>query len=106
MDYDIVRAGSDSVSRTISTATAIKVEFTVQSNADSTHARGYYFFNTNSSPAEPYEPNIISPVDKLISLTFNTSPLSTYFNFSIRLIVNSGSIPYYVKLKNIKVTKL
>lgn len=98
--------GSDSVSKTISTPTAIKVEFTVQSNADSTHALGYYFFNTNSSPAQPYEPNILSPVDKPVSLTFNTNPLSTYFNFSIRLIVSSGSIPYFVKLKNIKVTKL
>ena len=98
--------GSDSVSKTISTPTAIKVEFTVQSNADSTHALGYYFFNTNSSPAQLYEPNILSPVDMPVSLTFNTNPLSTYFNFSIRLKVSSGSIPYFVKLKNIKVTKL
>lgn len=98
--------GRDSVSQTISTPTAIKVEFTLQSNADSTYALGYYFFNTNSSPAQLYEPNILSPVDMPVSLTFNANPLSTYFNFSIRLIVNSGSIPYFVKLKNIKVTKL
>ncbi len=96
----------DSVSYSISTPTAIKVEFTVQSNADSTYAVGYYFFNTNSSPPEPYVPNILSPVDQPVSLTFNVNPLSTYFNFSVRLIVNGSTIPYYVRLKSIKVTKM
>lgn len=98
--------GHDSVSYSISTPTAVKVEFTLQSNADSSHAMGYYFFNTNSSPAEPYIPNVLEPIDQLISQTYSSNPLSTYFNFSARLKVSGGSMPYYIKLKNIKVMKL
>lgn len=96
----------DSISYSFSSENAIKVEFTLQSNADSTHALGYYYINTNSTPATIYEPNIIAPIDQAFSTTYNTTPLSTYINFSIRVIVTNGTVPYYVKLKNIKVTKL
>lgn len=98
--------GSDSVYYSISTAAAVRVEFTLQSNADSTHARGYYFFTTNSSVPEPYVPNVLAPIDELRSYTLDFSPLSSFFSFAVRLIVNSSAVPYYVRLKNIKVTKL
>lgn len=97
---------SDSVSYSFSTATAIKVDFTLQSNVDSTHALGYYFVFTNSTPAVVYEPNLFVPVDLPISESYILDPLSTYISFSIRLIVTSGAIPYYLRLKDIKVTKL
>lgn len=96
----------DSVSYSFSTATAIKVEFTLQSNVDSTHALGYYFVYTNSTPSSVYEPNLFVTVDLPFSESYITTPLSTYISFSIKLIVNNGTMPYYLKLKDIKVTKL
>jgi|SRR4030095_533881 len=98
--------GADSVYYSTSNAVPVRVEFTLQSNADSTHSLGYWFFITNSTPPEPYVPNIFSPVDEQKTFTLNFNPLSTYFSFAVRLRVNNSTILHYVKLKNIKVTTL
>lgn len=85
---------------------SVKVEFTIQSNVDTPSAYGRFGFYTNGTPVVPYIPEIVAPRDELFSTNLSFAAGSTYFAFSAALNYYSGSISRYVRLKNIKVTKL
>ena len=98
--------GTDSVYFSTQNSGGVSIEFTLQSNADSTdHAIGYYGIYTNATPAIPYFPYIYFPVNEPFSTNLNFSTGTTYFSFSVRLTVNNSTTAHYVRLINIKVTK-
>lgn len=100
-----VAFGTDSVSYSTSESGSVLVEFTIQSNADSVHAIGKWGFHTNATPVVPYQPNIYMPIDEPFSTNLSLAAGSTYFGFAATLNISNSSIWYYVKLKNVKITK-
>lgn len=107
LQQGISSSGIDSAYFSTQNTGGVKIEFTIQSNADSTdHSEGYYGIYSNATPVIVYFPNIYSPINQQYSSNFNFAQGSTYFAFSVRLAVNHSSITRYVRLINIKVTKL
>jgi hypothetical protein len=93
-----------SIDQTIS-ANTVRLDFTLQSNADSVHATGEYKDSTNGTPALPPMQFVHSPIDSQLSYTINVTTQPFYLSFYLRLIVSTpGSIPYYLRFRNIKLT--
>ena len=98
---------SDSVSFATSETGGVKVEFQVQSNADSSlHAIGFYRYYSNATPAIVMLSDIYFPIDNQHNGNFNLASGSTYFSFVTKITTNGAIQPFYVRLKNIKITKL
>jgi hypothetical protein len=102
----VVSSGSDSVYYSTQNSGGVRVEFHLQSNADSSdHSQGYYGIYTNATPVFPLSPDIYTPIDSLVSINLSFASGTTYFAFSVRLSVSNSSIQRYVRLTNIKVIK-
>ncbi len=107
LQQGVSSSGIDSVYFSTQNTGGVKIEYTIQSNADSSdHSAGFYGIYSNATPAIVYFPNIYSPINEQHSSNFNFAQGSTYFAFSVRLVVNNSSMTRYVRLINIKVTKL
>jgi hypothetical protein len=106
LEPSVSASGSDSAYYSINAVGELKVEFTLQANADSTHSIGYWGIYTNATPSIPIIPVIISTIDVQSSanLNFNKNG-ETYFAFGMRLYVKNSTIPHYARLKNIKITR-
>ncbi|MCC7158557.1 MAG: hypothetical protein IT281_03360 [Ignavibacteria bacterium] len=98
-------SGTDSVNFSTSEAGSVKVEFTIQSNVDGIHAKARWGFYTNATPVVPYIPVINGPIDEPFSKNLSLAAGSTYFGFAVSLNIANSTEWYYVKLKNVKVTK-
>jgi hypothetical protein len=97
----------DSIAFSTSETGGFKVEFRVQSNADSSqHSVGYYRYNTNGLPLVVMLPDIYFPIDEQYTSNFNFASGSTYSSFAVKLTTTGTASPFYVRLKNIKITKL
>ena len=87
--------GQDSLYYSTTNTGGVKVEFTVQSNADSTHSVGNWSIYTNATPAVILNHPILDSIDSQESINFNFSASgSTYFALAVRLGVNNSLIPY------------
>ena len=103
----VSNSGKDTVYFSREDYGGVKIEFTLQSNADSTHSYGYWGVYTNATPTFPIIPVIQGSVNRDIlidNLNFNAYH-DTYFAFGIRFYVKNSDVPYYVRIKNIKITK-
>lgn len=99
---------SQSFGQTIS-ATQVKVEYRLQSNVDSAlGCRGSYKDSTNGTGTpSPVNFNIYAPVDSAMSFVWNVSTQPYYSGFGANLVVTvPQSVTRYVRLVNIKVTKV
>ena len=93
-----------SIDQTIS-ANTVRLDFTLQSNADSVHAIGEYKDSTNGTPALPPLQYVYSPIDSQFSYTINVTTQPFYLSFYLRLIVSTpNSISHYLRFRNIKLT--
>ena len=97
---------SDSVTFSTSQTGSVEVIWTLQSNADTAFCKPHWGFYTNATPSIPLV-NITGPVDVRDSTNLNLSSSgSTYFSFAAGLTVTNNPVPYYVRVKNIKIRKL
>lgn len=97
----------DSVSFSTNETGSFKVEFRLQSNVDSSlHAVGFYRYNTNGSPSVVMLPDIYFPRDEQYTSNFSFASGSTYSSFVVKLTTTGTVSPFYVRLKDIKITKL
>ncbi len=104
--YTGTQYSTNTFGQTVS-ASKVKLEFTLQSNADSVHAIGSFKDSTNGSPSLPGERFVYLPVDSAFTYTINVTTQPFYLWFEARIRVwASGSIPFYLRLKNIKVTRI
>ena len=96
----------DSIAYSTNETGSFKVEFRVQSNADSSlHAAGYYRYDTNGSPVAVIYPYIYFPIDEQYTSNFSFAAGSTYSSFVVKLTTTGTASPFYVRLKDIKITK-
>lgn len=98
--------GSDSTYFSTGVTGGIKLEFTLQSNVDTPTALGRWDLYTNAPPPIPYFAAITEPRDEFFSFNQNTVSGLTYFALAIKLNTYNSVIPRYVRIKNIKLTKL
>ncbi len=99
-------SGTDSVIFSTIETGSVKVEFTIQSNIDGIHAKARWGFYTNATPVVPYIPTISGPIDEPFSANLSLAAGSTYFGFAVSMNISNSTEWYYVKLKNVKITKL
>ena len=111
-----VNAGSTGIStdaagfsQTI-TATQVKIEYSLQSNADSSFgASGSYRDSTNGTPIppSPLTINVYGPVDTTYSFTYNVASQPFHAGFNVTMnVTQPNAVTRYIRLTNIKVTKL
>lgn len=91
-------------------ASKITVEFSVQSNADSSiGCSASYLDSTNGSPAppSPLTINVYSPVDTTYSFTYDVVSQPVYSKFEVWMYIGAqpSAVRRYMRLVNIKVTK-
>jgi hypothetical protein len=99
-------SGSDSTYFSTQQTGGVEVYYTLQSNIDTSFGSARWGFYTNATPAFPLL-NITGPIDVTDSTNLNFSTQgATYFSFSVRLNVINSTVPYYVRVKNIKIKKL
>src|SRR5205085_10265843 len=99
--------GTDSsvFSTNTGTASTLKLEFQVVTNADSTNAIGSFYLMSNSPTSLPPEQFIYTPAANSYSYLIDVSQvqdLSVLYHLGLR--TNTTSIPYYIKYTNIKIT--
>lgn len=99
-------SGGDTVYVSMESTGGLKIEFNLESNADSTHAIGYYGVYTNATPTFTYDPLVYRTTDEYFTTNLNFANGTTYFSFAVRLYVTNSTMLHYIKLKNVKVTKL
>ncbi len=98
--------GTDSLYYATTNSGGVKVEYTIESNADSSHAYGYYSLYTNASPVSLINNPVFGPVQMGESSNFTFASGSTYFALAVKFIVRHNTTPFYLRIKNIKITKL
>ena len=101
-----VSSGSDSIYFSVNETGGVNLEFTLQSNVDTPTALGRWDLYTNTTPVIPYFAAITEPRDEFFSLNQNTAAGLTYFALAIKLNTYNSTIARYVRIKNIKLTKL
>ena len=86
----------DSIAFSTNETGGFKVEFRIQSNADSSqHAVGYYRYDTNGSPVVVLLPDIYFPIDEQHNPNFNFASGSTYVSFWIKL-TTTGTVSRFM----------
>ncbi len=102
----IVSYGSDSTYFSVTETGSVKLEFTLQSNVDTPSALGRWDLYTNTTPVIPYFAAITEPRDEFFSLNQNAASGLTYFALAIKLNTFNSTIARYVRIINIRLTKL
>lgn len=97
-------SGSQTFEQT-TTASSVKVEYTVQTNADSIHSEAWVRDSSNGTPPHPVETYYYWNVDSLVSYFMDIPSQPIYIKLEVRLRTYNNDIPRYVRLRNIKVTK-
>jgi len=87
------------------TAGRVKVEYTVQTNVDSVNSMAWVKDSSNGSIPHVVEQQYYWNVDSLVSYTMDIPAQPIHLRLEARLNVYGGSFSYYIRLKNIKVTK-
>ena len=104
-----ISSNSTGFTQTI-TAAQVKIEYRLQSNADSSAgASASYVDSTNGTPAppSPLTVNVYGPVDTSYSFTYNVSAQPFHSGFKVKMTLTQPSaVTRYIKLTNIKVTKV
>jgi hypothetical protein len=99
-------SGGDSVYYSSQQSGSVKVEFTLESNADSLFATGNAALYTNATPDPAYSLRLVTNVQQQNSFTMSFASGTTYFALAVRMDMRTGTIPYYARMKNVKITKL
>jgi len=88
-------------------ASVVRLEFTVQSNADSgSGSKGSYYDTTNSSPKLPGIQNVYSAIDSIFTYTINVGSQPFYAGFQVTLATRPDTAATrYIRFKNIRVIK-
>ncbi len=85
----------------------VKLEFQIETNADSTmqHAIATFYVLSNGTPALPSETTIYTSTAASFSyiLDINTSQ-TFYVIFHLGMTTGTISIPYYIRFRNVKIT--
>jgi len=100
--------GSQEVSfgQTVS-ANKVKVEYLLQSNADSVNSTARFQDSTNGTPSRPPEQILYLTIDSAFSYTIDLPAQPFYINFRVKLnTYQSGNSTFFIRFKNIKVTKV
>ncbi len=95
----------DTVAFSTSVNGSIKVSFYIQSNADTPNAYGKIEFFTNATPFVPLTRDIFTPFYDSYSITMNSAPGSTFFNFSVLLNNYIPSNPKFVRFYSVRIIK-
>lgn len=106
--------GSDSLYFSTQNTGSFKVEFTLQADIDTLNSdtssipqsRGYWSHYTNSPPPSPVQDPVYGVVDHTETLQHNFVSGSTYYSLAVALSVTNSTRVHYIRLKNIKITKL
>ncbi len=86
-------------------ASKVKVEYTIQTNVDSTHSAAWVQDSSNGTPSHPVEQYYFRNVDSAVSYTVDIPAQPFYIKLEVKLNIYGSIIPHYIRLKNIKVTK-
>ena len=103
------QTGTDSASYSANpgNVTRVKLEFQLETNADSTNLRAIasFYVLSNGTPALPSEVTIYTATANSYSyiLDINTSQ-TFYVIYHLGLTTGNISFPYYIRFKNIKIT--
>lgn len=85
----------------------VKVEYILQTNADSANSIAKFQDSTNGTPTRPTEQILYLPIDTSLSYTLDLPVQPFYLSFKIKLnTFQNASSTYYIRAKNIKVTKV
>jgi hypothetical protein len=88
-------------------ANRVKVEYLLQTNADSINSIARFQDSTNASPERSREQFLYSPVDSSLSYMLDIPAQPFYLSFRAKLnTYQSGGTVYFIRLKNIKATKV
>lgn len=103
------QTGTDSAtfSSNLSTGTSVKVEFAIETNADSTsgRSRSDFFVTSNSNSFLPYDTTFFTASANSYSYILNVSAQPFSVTFHLGLTTGIISSPYYIRYKNIKITQ-
>ena len=86
-------------------ASRVKVEYSLHTNADSIHGIAWVKDSSNGTPPHIVEQQYYWYVDSLVSYTMDLPSQPVHIRLEVRMNVNNSIVPNYVRLKNIRVTK-
>lgn len=87
------------------TINRVKVEYTIQTNVDSTGSMAWVRDSSNGTPSHIVEQQYYWSVDSLVSYVMDIPSQPVHLKLAVRLNKYGGAGSYYIRLKNIKVTK-
>jgi hypothetical protein len=88
------------------TLTKVKLEFEVISNSNGVNGTGRFYVLSNVSPLLPLEDTLRAVTDISYTYVADVSSQPLYAIYHLNMLTGSGSsIPYYIKLKNVKITR-
>lgn len=108
-------SGRDSLYFSTQNTGGFKIEFTLQADIDTLNSdtssipssRGYWSNYTNAPPASLVNNPVYGIVDHSETIQHNfVSGQSTYYSLAVVLSVTNSTRVHYIRLKNIKITKL
>lgn len=94
-----------SLNQTIS-ATKVKVEYRLVSNADTSFCKATFSDSTNGTPSRPSLQTLYGPVDSTYSFELDVPAQPFYVKYYVSMRTLSSTIPYYIYFKGIKITKV
>jgi hypothetical protein len=87
-------------------ASQVRVEYLLQSNGDTSFCYARYQDTTNGTPQRPGEQLVISGLDSAFNYLLDVPAQPFFIEFRVRLFtLQNASMPYYIKFRNIRVTK-
>ena len=86
-------------------ASRVKVEYIIQTNADSTHSEAVVKDSSNGTPVHPVVQYYYRNVDSALSYTMDIPSQPIHLKLEVEMNTYFSLIPHYIRLKNIKVTK-
>jgi hypothetical protein len=88
------------------TLTKVKIEFEVISNSDGVNGTGRFYVLSNVSPLLPLEDTLRAVTDISYTYVADVDSQPFYAIYHLNMLTGTApSIPYYIKIKNIKITR-